>query len=771
LDCNELSAAPGAGVDLANASFALMVVRSSATCSRAFDTLALVAFLAATLVLGGCRSIPEGRSSVNEVQIRGADKVDEGDIKDKIATTETSKFLLLFRGILFDYSLFDRFVLQRDLARVEAFYRSKGYYDVHARAGRVHAIDDKHIRVEIIVEEGDAVLVREVHVDGLDGLPPEVVAAAQKAAATGLLTNKPFEEETFKSTEGMVRRALTDRGYAYAKVKADAAVDIVTHKTDIVLSVTPGPTCVFGEVKLEGLGGLPDAPIRRTVDIKPGAPYSQQVLEDAQQALLDLGVFASVELVPDIPGTPEEPNSKPESAPTDGAKKKDDKGNEGEGTASPGAQGPPLGGPPIVPIRVKLEPSRLRTIRLGFGLEFDSLKTDVHGIIGWEHRNFLGGLRRFSVQFRPGVVLYPIRVNNIVAPQSPLPEERLRVDFTQPGLFEARTNGFIRPEFNIYPVLINPNPLPEAPVIGYGEARNAVGLERTWWKLYGSISHNLQVAYPFSYVGPKDPTLSLIIISYPELLTTLDFRDNKIHPRKGIFVGNSLQVAGLGGSATDVKIQPELRGYVPVTKKLVWAARASFGVIEAPNYGKVVQEGPSGDQPPSTERTKDYQLTFFRGFFSGGPNSNRGYPIRGVSPYDIVPFLTPEIEAGRINAICSRDQITGKPPARCLTPTGGFTLWEASMEARYTLTGPLSVAAFCDASDVSPQVNNPRFAHLHLSCGGGGRYDTPAGPIRLDIGYRIPGLQVLGGLTPDERAPEALFGIPIAVHIGIGEAY
>jgi hypothetical protein len=33
-------------------------------------------------------------------------------------------------------------------------------------------------------------------------------------------------------------------------------------------------------------------------------------------------------------------------------------------------------------------------------------------------------------------------------------------------------------------------------------------------------------------------------------------------------------------------------------------------------------------------------------------------------------------------------------------------------------------------------------------------------------------LQVLGGLTPDERAPETFpLGIPIAVSLGIGEAF
>jgi outer membrane protein insertion porin family/translocation and assembly module TamA len=487
-------------------------------------------------------------------------------------------------------------------------------------------------------------------------------------------------------------------------------------------------------VRIEGLGSLPERQIRRTIDITAGTPYSEKELEDAQQALLDLGVLASVELTPELP----DPS-----------------------------------GPPVVPIRVKLEPARLRTLKLGGGIEFDSLKTNLHGLIGWEDRNFFGGLRTFSVQFRPGVVFYPLRVNNLVAPTKFLVEERLRFELAQPSFIEARLRAILRPELNVYPVLINPSPLPDERVIGYGEVRNAVGVERTIWHFFGSLTHNTQVAYPFAYVNGKDPTLSLVVISYPELYTTFDFRDDKVHPTKGLFLGNSLQVAGqiFGGDANDLKIQPEARAYVPLyKKKVVLATRASVGLLESQSYGHVVQSGPSnGLDPPNADRTKDYQLTFFRGFFSGGPNQNRGYPIRGVGPYDIVPFLTPEIEAGKVNAECASG--TGVVADRCRTPTGGFTLWEGSAEVRIAVTGPLSVATFCDASDVSPQTNDFRFDHLHLSCGAGGRYDTPAGPIRLDIGYRIPGLQVLGGLTPDERAPDTLLGIPIAVHIGIGEAY
>lgn len=690
-----------------------------------------VAVLGATLlfVLTGCHSVPEGRSSVDAVTVRGNDAIGEDDITDKIATTESSKFLGLFRGVLYDYSVFDRNVLQRDLARVEAVYRERGFYEAHARAGRIYEINPKHTRVEIVVEEGPATLIREVRVDGLEDVPRDIADLARKKANLALAKDARFEQEAFDKALAEVRRTLTDRGYAYAKVKNDATVDLVEHKADVILTVTPGAPCIFGEVTFEGLGPLPEDRVRRTANLEPGKPFSEAELDSAQQALLDLGVFASVEIKPELPEPPS-PNR-------------------------------------VVPIRIKAEPSRLRTLRLGGGFEFDALKTDVHGLVGWEHRNFFGGLRTFSISFKPGIVFYPIRVNNITAPTNFLPEERLRIDFTQPGLFEARTNGFIRPELNAQALLLNPRPPPNQPVIGYAEARNAVGLERTIWKLTGTISHNVQAAYPFVYVGRRDPTLGPLLISYPELLLSLDFRNNRIHPRRGIYVLNTLQVAGgpFGGGAQDVKVQPDVRGYIPITKKRVTLAlRGSIGFLFAQNYGGSVKD-PRSVYEGSEERTRDYQLTFFRGFFSGGPTSNRGYPLRGVGPHDFVPFLSPDAELQRVNVGCGGE-------FDCRSPTGGFSIWEASAEVRFVIDGPLSAATFCDASDVSPRQTDIRLNHPHLSCGVGGRYDTPVGPVRLDVGYRIPGMQTIGGLTREEREPETFpLGIPIAVSFGIGEAF
>jgi outer membrane protein assembly factor BamA len=136
--------------------------------------------------------------------------------------------------------------------------------------------------------------------------------------------------------------------------------------------------------------------------------------------------------------------------------------------------------------------------------------------------------------------------------------------------------------------------------------------------------------------------------------------------------------------------------------------------------------------------------------------------------------LNPRIQAGQIANSCTQPSID---VAHCAVPLGGFTLWEASTEVRVAVSGPLETAFFCDASDVELNQFTYRFndkTRYHVSCGAGARYDTPVGPIRLDIGYRIPGLNPdfsKPSVTATEGDPGGIFGVPIAVDLGIGESF
>lgn len=719
-----------------------------------FVAAARVALLVASVATSvaaslGCTRVPEGRSAVDAVTTKGTDKVDEADVLDQIATAPTTKFLGLFRGVIYDYEVFDPYVLERDLQRIERYYHARGYYDAHARAGRFVRTSSGHVRVEIVVEEGTPILDGAVDVTGLEGLPGDVADEARHAAEHRLHGGRPFEEDAFKQAEADVKKALTDHGYAFAKVTSDAYVDVAHKVANTTFAVVPGPPATFGPIHLEGLGdsGIEEGPVLRTLDLHEGDPYSTASIDAASQALVDLGVFASVEVTPEIEDPP--PPSR------------------------------------AVPIRVKVEPAKLRNLRLGGGLEFDQIKTDLHLLIGWEDENFLGGLRDFTVELRPGAVLYPTRLDNVVAPTRLLPEERLRLSLDQPGFIEARTHGFVRPEINVFPLLVKADPSPEDPIVGYLEPKSAIGVDRAFGKLFVSFAYNAQIEAPFTYKGDLDPALRTLVISYPELVTELDLRNDRIHPHKGIFLRNDLQVAGgpFLGDATDVKIQPEIRTYLPIRKKMTFATRASVGFMFPTSYGDVVEHhlnDPLTDANRA-DRVRDIETVYFRGFFSGGASQNRGFPIRGVAPHGVVPFLNPATAAQQVALACDPSPANNfsPDPSLCSIPIGGFTLWELSNELRLAIAGPFSAAGFCDMSDVSARTANVRLDHLHLSCGAGVRYDTPVGPIRLEVGYRIQPLQVLGypnedaaaRADPSEGFQPKLFGVPLAIAVGIGEAF
>jgi outer membrane protein assembly factor BamA len=688
--------------------------------------LAIAAVAAGGIV--GCASVPDKRQAVDAVTMEGTQKIDDDDIADHIATAPSPKFLGLFRGLVYDYEILDRLTLQRDLARVERYYRARGYYDAHARAGRVIRVDPKHVRVVIVVDEGRPVLLRTVRIEG--NVPPALRSKVQTAANGPLPKDMPFDEDKFVESAERTQRTLEDAGYAHARITRDAAVDVAAHSAVVVLTIDAGEPEKFGHVEIQGLGGLPEAPVRRALDITEGEPYSKSAIESARQAVLDLGVFSAAEIEPVLD----------------------------EKKAPPG----------VVPLIVRLEPSKLRTVRLGGGAEFDSLKTDVHALAGWEDHNFFGGLRSYTVTLKPGVVLYPLRIGNFVTPERLLPEFRLRNEFRQPGFLEARTNAIVRPELNLFAVLLpNASEVPGA-VPGYLEFKIGAGVDRTFWKFYASLMHNVQVEQPFTYVGDRDPALRTLVLSFPELVTNLDFSDSRVKPHKGVFIGNSLQVAGgpFGGDATDVRVHPDVRGYVPLGPRITFATRASFGLLFPMNYGDSLDDDEATQRADSFARVRDLQVVFFRGFFAGGPSSDRGYPLRSIGPYQIV--ASPAFGGAASLAACATASAANSD---CRITVGGTTLWEASAEVRFVVKGPVSMATFCDAADVSARLSDFRFTHPHLSCGLGGRYDTPVGPIRLDVGYRIPGLQVMGPPDPSEQEPSPFLGLPIALAFGIGEAY
>ena len=87
-----------------------------------------------------CVNFPGRRYAMDSITVTGNEQIDDAEITEHIATRESPRFFGLFPGVMYDYEVFDRYVLERDLQRIERFYRAHVGPVEPARAeiGRAH---------------------------------------------------------------------------------------------------------------------------------------------------------------------------------------------------------------------------------------------------------------------------------------------------------------------------------------------------------------------------------------------------------------------------------------------------------------------------------------------------------------------------------------------------------------------------------------------------------------------------------------------------------
>jgi len=180
------------------------------------------------------------------------------------------------------------------------------------------------------------------------------------------------------------------------------------------------------------------------------------------------------------------------------------------------------------------------------------------------------------------------------------------------------------------------------------------------------------------------------ILAGPTAQLTWNNSDDPLNPTRGMIatiVGE--QAGGIwGGQANYYLFTGEVRRE---------STLLPFGIVLANRFkiGFADSLGKTSDGVPIFER-----------FYSGGPGSVRGYGRWRIGPRSI-------------------DNI----------PIGGLSLLEGSAELRHPIYKGLSGAFFVDFGNVSPRTFHPPLANLKFGAGPGLMYVTPAGPLRVDLGF------------------------------------
>ena len=548
---------------------------------------------------------------------------------------------------------------RRDEESITDLYTENGFRDVRVSSKVVDNYKAKvgDIAVFVLIEEGPQWFVNKLEVAGIHQLD-----------ATGILPTlsssegQPFSEFSVAADRDAILADYYTNGFTNAGFEWSSAPGPKPNQVNLRFVITEGRRQFVRDVLVEGLEATRPALVAGNLLLAPGDPLSPLRMADTQRRLYDLGIFAQVDMAIQNPDGQEQ--HKYVIYDMDEAKRYAFDGGLGAEIAriggSPTSLDVPGGAAGFSP-RVSFDVTRLNFLGLGHSI---SLRTRVSTL---EQRGILS-------------YLFPRFRNHD------------NLDLTFSTLYDETRD-----------------------VNTFSAKREEGSVQLTQ-----RLSKPSTLLYRFSYRRVStsdlkiDPNL-IPLLSQPVRVGMLsinyiqDRRDDPVDAHKGIYNTVDVGLASkiFGSQVSFARGLARNATYHRIGKKMVLARQFTFGDIIP--YGYQSRAADVLDAVPFPER-----------FFSGGGESQRGFPENQAGP---------------------RDFKTG-------FPIGGTALLFNSTELRFPLLGSnIGGVLFHDAGNLYSSLSKVSFRvkqhdlqdfdYMVHAVGFGIRYRTPIGPVRVDLAYSI----------------------------------
>ncbi|HEY2386643.1 MAG TPA: outer membrane protein assembly factor BamA [Candidatus Binatia bacterium] len=222
------------------------------------------------------------------------------------------------------------------------------------------------------------------------------------------------------------------------------------------------------------------------------------------------------------------------------------------------------------------------------------------------------------------------------------------------------------------------------------------------YRLEDADISNLNRRSPPAVVAEEGHTL----ISAIRPILSRNTLNSLFDPTRGSTEELSVEYAGLGVSTEYVKVDVRGRAYWPIYKSPSWGTTV-FSIGGAFGFGRG-DRGDSGHELPLIER-----------YFPGGINSIRGFQTRTLGP--------------RQSIFNAQGQVVQSDPI------GGSLQLVVNNEIIFPIVEQLGLkgVVFFDAGNAWLYSDGYDLADLRYAAGAGLRWQSPMGPIRIELGYPL----------------------------------
>lgn len=367
-----------------------------------------------------------------------------------------------------------------------------------------------------------------------------------------------------------------------------------------------------------------------------------------------------------------------------------------------------------VQMRVREYPLRSVETSIGLGIE-----EYARGEVGWQHRSAFGRGHNFSARGHASYI-----------------EQSLDFDYTFPYIRNTKSSIVVSP---FAQHLLEPS----FELFRAGVTNSFI--YRYDQNMTGSVSYQYTKNQELSQQSDASLPDSTISYDLSSLQLSGYYRQDQARDPKGWVVQPFFEVSGFFGAATHSfqKMSLDVRRYSDLTETTTLATRVQGGSLFNVN----------SDSLPGNER-----------FYLGGTNSVRGWSRQDLGPKQSqIRVISTEQPDGSLQQ--ETDLVE-------YVPTGGRSMFSFNLELRQDLDALINgvgISTFLDGGQVWNEVNDIGTRPIQFGLGGGLSYNSPIGPVRVDVGYKLNPTDEDLNIYEGEN-----FGSnwdKIGIHFSIGQAF
>ena len=579
---------------------------------------------------------------------------------------------------------FSNDLLDRSVKNLQAFYQNAGYADVQVQA---HVAEHtRNIDVTFRIREGELTSVQTLEVVGNKTQPLEKLAPS----GLNLKAGQPFSQALLDKDRSQILAHYLDLGYPNATLRWSVKPTAqASHRVLVTYLIDEGAHVEISDVAFVGEKHTKLTFLEKNTGVKGGQPLSESKVLSSESSLYNLGIFDSASVDPRIPIT-------------------DQTSEE---------------------VLVRVHEKQRNALTYGLGLIYTPVAGSVSsGIVALPGLPTLG----LPSSFKPDekTVFSPLGSLEYSRLNMRGRDETASVSTFLSVLDQRGSLSYTDPQFRGLSwaslLSVSAERTAQNPLFTARLGAASFQLEKT---LDAAKTKRLQFRYSFQrttltnlhildFIPPEDENVRASILGVTFIRDT---RDKPLDAHRGVFetLDYGISPKAIGSTDNFQRFYGQAAYYRQVKPWVVWANSVRLGLVDSF----------AGSHVPISEK-----------FFSGGADSLRGFPLNGAGPQVVA-------------TLCTQANAPVTCTARITAPEGGLELFIFNTEGRFpipvTFPSPigrnLGAVIFYDGGNVYRNITFKGFINDYSNTIGSGlRYQTPIGPIRLDVGHNlnpVPGLK------------------------------